>query len=598
MPTSDDAARRNLIATLESLAATAAGHQSAREFDKAEETYRTIVGLAPGWVQAQSNLATVLHEQGKLEEAAERYERALALRPDFPEILYNLANLRKAQGRLEEAAAQYERALALRPDYADAHNNLGVAHQQLGRIGEAIAHYQRALELKPDYAEALNNLGAALLDQGQFNQALGLCQKAVALRPHDHEAHNNLGIALQHQQRLDEAALEFERALELKADYAKAHNNLGTLLKEKGQFAEARAHFDEALARNPDFAEAHYNRAELLKFRRGEDPLKALETLANGGVAENKRMYVDFTLAKAFDDLGDYARAIQHMLAGNALKRREIDYDEGATRRLFQSIREAFDAQVFRRLEGAGDPSRVPIFVLGMPRSGSTLIEQILASHPLVLAAGESDNLTLVANGGAAPYPASVAGLDAAEARRMGQAYLAGLPDLAKGKTRITDKAPLNFQYVGLIRLILPQARIIHTVRDPVDTCISCFSKLFTFEMKFSYDLAELGRYYRWYHELMAHWRSVLPPDAVLDVRYEDVVNDLERQARRLLDYAGLPWDDGCLSFHRTSRVITTASAYQARQPLFRSSLDRRRHYEAYLQPLLAELAASSVSLG
>ena len=553
-----------------------------------------IVGLAPGWVEAQSNLGTVLHEQGKLEEAAERYERALVLRPDFPEILYNLANVRKAQGKLEEAIAQYEKALALRPDYADVHNNLGVALQQLRKIDQAIAHYQQALTLKPDYVEALNNLGAALLDQGKFNQALGYCERALALRPDDLEAHNNLGIALQHQKKLDEAAWHFQRALELKPDYAKAHNNLGTLLKEQGLFAEALAHYDRALAQQRDFAEAYYNRAELVKFRRGDASLNALEALAAGGVAESKRMHLHFTLAKALDDIGDYARAMEHMLRGNALKRQEIEYDEDATRTLFQWIRNAFDARLFNRLSGSGDPSPAPIFVLGMPRSGSTLIEQILASHPLVLAAGESDNLSIVANGGTVPYPACVAGLDAADAGRMGQAYLAGLSDLPPGQCRITDKAPLNFLYVGLIRLILPNARIIHTVRDPVDTCISCFSKLFTFEMKFTYDLAELGRYYRWYSELMAHWRSVLPADAMLDVRYEDVVNDLEGQAKRLLDYAGLPWNDRCLSFHQTSRPVITASAFQVRQPLFRSSLDRRRHYEAYLQPLLTELPATA----
>ena len=175
--------------------------------------------------------------------------------------------------------------------------------------------------------------------------------------------------------------------------------------------------------------------------------------------------------------------------------------------------------------------------------------------------------------------------------RRMGQAYLASLPTLADGKTRITDKLPGNFFRVGLIRLILPNARIIHTVRDPVDTCVSCFSRLFS-NLPFSYDLAELGCYYRWYHELMAHWRSVLPAGAMLDVAYEDVVDDLEQQARRLLDFCGLPWDDRCLSFHQTRRPITTASSAQVRRPLYRSSVARWHRYEAYLQPLLAELAS------
>ena len=199
---------------------------------------------------------------------------------------------------------------------------------------------------------------------------------------------------------------------------------------------------------------------------------------------------------------------------------------------------------------------------LGMPRSGSTLIEQILASHPQVHAAGELKNLDRVveavsdASGRPVPFPQCISALDADGFRRLGQAYLASLPTLPAGKTRITDKMPGNFLYVGLIRLILPNARIIHTMRDPVDTCVSCFSRLFTYGQPFSYDLAELGRYYRWYHELMEHWRSVLPAGAMLDVAYEDVVDNLEEQARRLIDYCGLPWDDRCLSFHETSRPI------------------------------------------
>ena len=217
-----------------------------------------------------------------------------------------------------------------------------------------------------------------------------------------------------------------------------------------------------------------------------------------------------------------------------------------------------FDASLLDRFRGAGDPSPVPIFVLGMPRSGSTLVEQILASHPQVHAAGELTNLDRVVNtvsdaaGRPVPFPACIRALDADGLRRLGQAYLASLPTPPDGKTRITDKMPANFFHVGLIRLILPNARIIHTMRDPVDTCVSCFSRLFTAGHPFSYDLAELGRYYRWYHELMAHWRSVLPAGAMLDVSYEDVVDNLEEQARRLIDYCGLPWDDRCLSFHET----------------------------------------------
>ena len=233
-------------------------------------------------------------------------------------------------------------------------------------------------------------------------------------------------------------------------------------------------------------------------------------------------------------------------LQGNALKRSQIDYDEAARRRKFQAIADVFDRRLLDRFDGAGDPSSLPIFVVGMPRSGSTLIEQILAGHPQVHAAGELLNLDRVVNmvsdasGRPLAFPSYVGALDADNLRRLGQAYLASLPPLPGGKTRITDKLPANFLYVGLIHLILPNARIIHTVRDPVDTCVSCFSRLFAEGQAFSYDLSELGRYYRWYHELMAHWRAILPAGVMLDVAYEEVVDNLEEQARRLIDFCGL----------------------------------------------------------
>ncbi len=231
-----------------------------------------------------------------------------------------------------------------------------------------------------------------------------------------------------------------------------------------------------------------------------------------------------------------------------------------------------------------------------MPRSGSTLVEQILASHPAVHGAGELRNLALRANsirddeGLPIPYPQCVGHLDTDALRHMGRDYLVDLPSRPKGKTRITDKTPLNFLFVGLIRLILPHAKIIHTTRDPLDTCLSCFSTLFSFGQGYSYDLAELGRYHRHYRELMDHWRSLLPADAMLDVRYEDVVEDLEPQARRLLDYCGLPWDDRCLSFHQNQRPVMTGSSVQVRQPVYGRSVGRSRRYAAELAPLVAEL--------
>jgi Sulfotransferase family len=304
-----------------------------------------------------------------------------------------------------------------------------------------------------------------------------------------------------------------------------------------------------------------------------------LEALAaRDDLSADQALYIHFALAKALDDLKNYGRAFEHLRQGNALKRERIHYDEAGALQLFERISTTFDRALFDRFQGQGDPSSVPVFVLGMPRSGSTLIQQILASHPQIHAAGE---LTILER----------SPMDVTAFRQLGQSYLSQLPKVPDEKIRIVDKLPGNFLRIGLIHLMFPNARIIHSMRDPMDTCLSCYSKLFNVGLPFTYDLAELGRYYRAYSELMAHWRSVLPPGAMLEVSYEDVVDDLEGQARRLIDYCGLPWDRRCIDFHRSGHPVRTASAVQVRQPLFRGSVHRWRHYEAGLAPLLNELA-------
>ncbi|HEX4144965.1 MAG TPA: sulfotransferase [Pirellulales bacterium] len=549
-------------------------------------------------IDALVALAEGHYRAGRLAEAADVLRQILALRPDIAEMHNYLGRVLLGQRKLDEAAAEFEQATALKPSLFDAHGNLGNILRQQGKLDQAAARFRQVIALRPDLAASYNNLGNVLLNQGKADQAVVQFEQALALQPDFAEAYNNLGAALRMQGRLAEATARFEQALALMPDNAEAHNNLGNILWEQGKFAEAAARYDRALALKPDYAEAHYDRSDLKTFRPGDSDLAALEALAAepDRLPPQKMLFIHFALGKALEDVGDYPRAFQHFLQGNALRRREITYNEANFQRHFQRVAEAFDASLLDRFRDAGDPSSTPIFVLGMPRSGSTLVEQILASHPQIQAAGELWNLDRVVRavtdmaGQPAPFPTWLRGINAEGMRRLGQAYLASLPALAAGKTRIIDKAPSNFLYVGLIRLILPNAHVIHTVRDPVDTCISCFSRLFNQGQLFSYDLGELGRYFRWYHEVMAHWRAILPAGAMLDVAYEDVIDNLEEQARRLIDFCGLSWDDRCLNFHKTRRPIATASNVQVRQPLYRSSVARWRRYEAWLQPLLAEL--------
>jgi tetratricopeptide (TPR) repeat protein len=559
--------------------------------------YERALALYPRHANAHNNLGLALGAQGRFADAVAHYERALELNPDRPDPHSNLGLALAAQGRMADAIAHYERALELNPRHVNAHNNLGTALMAQGRNADAIAHLERALAVNPDHADLHNNLGVALIGQGRVKEAIAHYERVLVLRPNDANAHSNLGTALAEQGRIAEAMSHLERALAANPDHADAHNSLGNIFKDEGKLDDAMAHYVRAIAIRPDFGEAHLNRADIKSYLPGDADLPVLEALAGRhDLPASTAMRIHFALGKAFEDTGDYARAWEHLLQGNGLKRKQIDYDEAKLLDLFERVSTVFDKGLLDRFLGEGEGSPVPVFVLGMPRSGSSLIEQILASHPQIHGAGElmdfeaAASAVFHAGGRAAEYPECTRAVDGAGLRRIGQSYLARLPSVAGGKVRIVDKLPGNFLNIGLIRLALPNARIIHTMRHPMDTCVSCYSKLFTFGHHYTYDLAELGRFYRYYDELMTHWRRVLPPGAILDVSYEQVVGDLEGQARRMIEYCGLPWDDRCISFHKTRRPVKTASSVQVRKPLFRSSLQRWRRYESGVTPLLAEL--------
>jgi tetratricopeptide (TPR) repeat protein len=548
---------------------------------------------SPG-VQAILDDAVRYHLAGRVNEATVLYRRAIALKPDYLEAHNNLGVALAGMGKIDQAMARYRRVLALNPDYTDALGNLAAALLTKGKLADAIAYYQRLLLLKPDHAAAHYSLGVALDAQGATDEAIERYERAIALNPGYAAAHNNLAVALAGKGNFTAALAHYVKAVASDRNHAEAHNNMGNLYRELGRFDEALAHYGRAIEIQPHNVEAHYHRAEIKTFHRGDPDLAAIEKLAaRADLPEKKSPYVHFALARAFEDIGDYAKAFRHLRKGNDSKRLQINYDESRVARLFQRIASVFNRALLDRFEGSGDPSETPIFVLGMPRSGSTLIEQILAGHPQIHAAGELGDLEK-ASMRPVPFPECVLGFDESALRTIGEDYLARMPLLTNGQTRIVNKLPDNFFRIGLIRMILPNARIIHTVRDPIDTCVSCYSKLFASGQYFSYEMGELGRYYNRYRQLMDHWQSILPSDAMLHVSYEDVVNDVEGQARRLIEYCGLPWDDRCVSFHKTSRPVKTASAVQVRQPLFRSSLQRWRKYESAIGPLLEALGVDA----
>jgi len=574
-------------------------HFDSADYETAIRCYDKAIDLRPRFAEAISNRANALRQLKRYAEAEGEYRRAIAIKPAYAEAHNNLGSVLRDQDRHAESELAYRRAVELKPGYIEALNNLVLAQKDLKRYDEAIATANSVLKLDARNADALSYLGAVYVDQKRPEPALDALRRSLALKPDKPETHNMLGRALFEANEPERAVDAYRRAIALKADFADPHNNLGNVLKELGRFDDALQAFDAAISLEPDKVGVYVNLSDAKRFHSNDDKhLSAIERFLGRyeDLNEDEQMHVGFAAGKAYDDLKRYDEGFPHLIRANALKRKTAAYDEAAVLGLFERIAATFTAELVTAKAGGGFATEMPIFVLGMPRSGTTLVEQILASHPRVRGAGElrdmNDTINSVrgSDGHPAGYPEFVPRLSPSDLARIGEAYTSKLAKRAPGAERVTDKMPSNFYFVGLIHLALPGAKILHTRRNPVDTCVSCFSKLFAGEQNQTYDLAELGRYYRAYHRLMAHWRAVLPAGAFLDVQYEDVVADTETQAKRILEYCGLAWTPRVLDFHRTERPVKTASARQVRQPIYRSSVARWRNYERFLGPLLAEL--------
>jgi tetratricopeptide (TPR) repeat protein len=561
-------------------------------------SYGRALALSPGLITVLNNRGNLLQELGRIDEALADYDKALALDSNFVAAINGRGSALQKLNHTSEAEQELRRAIALKPDYVEAYCNLGIVFTDYGRLQEAEAVIRHAIELKPDHVVSLCNLAKVLGDLGKYDEAEEVIRCAVALDPGHAEAHFNLGNILMLLGRHHEAEAATRRAITLKPTLAGAHHNLGVALMDLGRLTEAREASERAATLAPREPMHFRQLGEVMKYADGDPFLTALEVLSKdeASLAVTKQIDLHFALAKAYADIGRPEDEFRRLLAGNRLKRARIEYDEAAVLGVIDRVRQVFTPEFIRASQGMGEPSAAPIFIVGMPRSGTTLIEQILASHPQVHGAGELklfDRAVLDIHAsidGAPTYPEIAWHMSGEHFRKLGLTYLAGVRQLAPAASHIVDKMPANFVFAGLIHLALPNATIIHAVRDPVDTCISCFSKLFTEGNFQTYDLAELGRYYRHYQALMQHWHEVLPPQRILDVHYEDTVADVDSAARRIVAHCGLPWDQRCLEFYSTTRIVRTSSAAQVRKPIYTSSIGRRHSYGASLEPLLAEL--------
>jgi tetratricopeptide (TPR) repeat protein len=591
------------------------------QLDAAIALFRRAAIAGGPSAEAQLAIARMLGVLGQLREATVFCRAALAFAPDHAEAHFLLANMLCMLERRVEAIGHYERTLLEEPAHVEAHKSLGDALHALGEHAQAITHYRAAIAADPQHADAHNNLGDALLSLQRPDEAIACYRKALAIRPGHAGVHANAGGAMRQLGRLDEAAAHYRQAIAIAPDFVEARTGLGDVLHALGRSTEAILHYDKALLQRPDFAEAHHSLGlALTRVGRAAEGRVALETAASlaphradfhlalaqagpftaddprlaamlelelASLPEEQQIALDFALGKAFADLDLPERSFQYFVDGNALKRRRIVYDEAAALALMERVRAVFSGELIGQSRG-GDPAALPVFIVGMPRSGLTLIERILAAHSAVHGAGERDDLRRIVAGLAEPggpqFPEVVPSLPDAAFAQIAASYLSGLRPLAPRAQRIVDRTPSSFMHVGLIHLALPNARIIHARRDPVETCLSCFSVLFGDEHPYAYELGELGRAYAAYDALMAHWGAVLPDGVMLEVSCEDLVQDPERQVRRLLAHCGLDFEDACLA-------AAPAPNSLLRQPIYRSLVGRKLAYADLLAPLIAALA-------
>ena len=496
-------------------------------------------------------------------------------------------------GQVQEAETTYRQVLDINPDHADANHLLGVLLIQVGKPAQAVELISRAIATAPDQPLYHGNLGTALQQLGRLEEAVASYHKALAIKPVYAEAHNNLGNVLKRMGRLEEAVASYHKALAIKPEDAQTHYNLGNALRVLGRSEEAVASYRAALVIEPDFAMVHRVMAKIKKHSKYDNDIKAMEkTYARPGTGDKERMHLAFGLGKAFEDLQQYEKAFDFFLEGNAIKRRTQDYPVEEQEIFFNELKEIFNRSLFEKHQSVGCEDEAPIFILGMPRSGTTLVEQILASHAQVYGAGEIGTLSQVASNRftgltAAALAEGIRQCDASEFERMGMEYIAAIRKHSKKARFVTDKMPSNFQYIGLIKLILPNAKVIHCRRNPQDNCMSIFKSFFASQnLAYAYELRELGRYYNRYRDLMKHWHRVLP-GFLHNVQYEDMVADQAEQTRALLKYCGLEWDDACLEFYKSDRPVNTVSAEQVRRPIYKDSVQSWKRYEKQLAPLL-----------
>lgn len=595
------------------------------EFEEAAALLARAVKAAPGHAKAHEDLGTVLLNMNRASEALPHLERASSLSPENAGILNKLGGAFERLGRKEDAARCLAQASKLSPYQAkleEATRKFATGHFReaetmaqalvrenprdvnaallLARIAinancfeDAKEILERITQMAPRFIAAWHDLGTVLKELHAYDEAVDVMRKALSIDPRNALTHYYHGAALAMAANPLDAVSAYQQAVELDPELMGAYIGLGHVLKTVGDHDGGVRAYRRAIELRPNFGETYYSLANLKTFRFSDDDIREMQhRLKNEQLPVDCKVHFEFALGKAFEDQKDFDRSFEYYALANESHRDTIAYDPVQTEVAHERMRHVFTTDYFKsvRKNNEGHEAQDPIFIVGLPRSGSTLLEQILASHSKVDGTSELPDISMIAQALAKPdqgviFPACMEHLATGSLEELGQQYLDQTRRHREGAPLFTDKMPNNFAYVGFIKAILPNAKIIDARRHPMDSCFGCFKQHFAKGQTFTYDLFELGEFYLEYDRLMRHWDEVLPGE-VLRVQYEDVVDDLETQVRRILDFCGLPFESGCVSFHETQRAVRTASSEQVRQPIYRGAMQTWKRYGANLDGL------------
>jgi tetratricopeptide (TPR) repeat protein len=558
----------------------AKSHAKKGEFEEAQKLYQTVLQAFPKNKRAQKGLA-----------ALNKPKQPAATQGPPQDTINQLVNLYN-QGQLIVAV---EQAQALKEQYPGAFiiwNILGAAYKGLGSILEASEAFKKVTELNPTYADGHNNYGVTLQEQGKLDEAITSYNKALSLKPDYADAYYNMGNALKEQGKLDEAITSYNKALSLKPDYAEAYNNMGNALQDQGKFDEAITSYNKALSLKPDYAEVHRNLSTLIKYKPDNTQVALVgEMIKQSDLKDDDRCHLQYTYAKMNEDLGDLDAAYDNYSSGGKLRQKLLSYDFKQDELTFEKIKNTGPKlKEFAFSKPFDTATNIPIFILGMPRSGTTLVEQIISNHSEVHGAGELTFLSRFANSNNI-YNQTINSDNILEVRKN---YLNELEKVSQGKPFVTDKMPQNFLYISILLKALPEAKIIHVKRDPAATCWSNFKHYFSSKgMGYSYDLKDTVGFFKLYQDLMDFWDQQYS-DQIYHLDYDKLTVEQEPETRKLIEYLELGWEDDCLSPHKNKRSVRTASQQQVREKVFTGSSQVWRKFEPYLNGAFDEFEYSS----